>query len=74
MIGALEQSNYPFLPSIQEEMDFSDLPELIAREEYRPVTMGLSQDERSKFEFPPTQKTLVIVGPEGGFSFLKRRN
>jgi 16S rRNA (uracil1498-N3)-methyltransferase len=64
LIGALEQSNNPYLPEIQILSSLKELP----LTEYTNIYTFSSQKSHTKENNFSLDKSLVLIGPEGGFS------
>lgn len=64
LVSALEQSNAPFLPEVIE-VNWKDIP-------WNDYSVKLLMDSQSKCrskERISSEKSILVVGPEGGFSF-----
>jgi 16S rRNA (uracil1498-N3)-methyltransferase len=62
IVSALEQSNAPFLPKV-----FNYSWEQVPTHEFQQVILLDSQTKQEN-KFDPVSNTLLVVGPEGGFS------
>lgn len=67
LVSALEQSNAPFLPTVQEmtfeDLNFSDYSEALLLDSQTKTSTNIKSSSGSS--------KLLIVGPEGGFSPLE---
>jgi 16S rRNA (uracil1498-N3)-methyltransferase len=70
LVSALEQSNNPFMPSIHKLPSFNDLGSYSKKYDCVIWFNSRNLENRSlqKEQIQASQKTAILIGPEGGFS------
>ena len=68
LISSIEQSNNPYLPEFRESMKWSELKSLVSSFDETIYFTSQNSPKPPTVSKSLTQKILIVIGPEGGFS------